>query len=76
MNIIKLKDQYASRFPDFFELETNENDVHNKILRGNYAIYGTRINSAFFPENEIRNEDLKVNINKSLFLLFFFKIQY
>ncbi|XP_034952698.1 uncharacterized protein [Chelonus insularis] len=53
-----LKDPDAGQLPGRFELHNSSDEIHNKILEGNYAIVGTIVESIFFPENDICGEDL------------------
>ncbi|XP_044001589.1 uncharacterized protein LOC122847798, partial [Aphidius gifuensis] len=54
-----LRDPYAGKFPDKFTIDIDEEDRHVKIKKGNYAIIGRIVQGIFFPENHIRDADLK-----------------
>ncbi|XP_057334919.1 uncharacterized protein LOC130673760 isoform X2 [Microplitis mediator] len=54
-----LNDKYASQFPDKFKSEFSQQERHEKIKQGNYAIVGRMIDSIFFPENNISGSDLR-----------------
>lgn len=51
------------QFPSRFENERSESDRHRKILNGNYAIVGRIVGGVFFPENQVRDCDMKVRRN-------------
>ncbi|KAH0534485.1 hypothetical protein KQX54_004415 [Cotesia glomerata] len=54
-----LNDKYGSQFPKKFQLEKSQEERHEKIIQGNYAIIGRMIDSIFFPENDISSDDLQ-----------------
>ncbi|KAI4494501.1 hypothetical protein M0802_008822 [Mischocyttarus mexicanus] len=54
-----LDDPDASRLPSRYKIVETSNEIHENIIKGNYAIIGNFVGSVFFPEDEISNEDLK-----------------
>ncbi|KAK2580665.1 hypothetical protein KPH14_007768 [Odynerus spinipes] len=52
-------DPYASQLPNKYRKVENVDEIHENIVKGNYAIIGRFVGSVFFPEDEVRNEDLK-----------------
>lgn len=53
-------DPYASQLPSKYRVVENIEEIHENIMKGNYAIIGRFVGSVFFPEDEVPNEDLKV----------------
>ncbi|XP_043287961.1 uncharacterized protein [Venturia canescens] len=56
---LKPQNKWNAQLNRHFRIENNEEDRHNKILGGKYAILGRVINLIFFPESEIRDKDLE-----------------
>jgi len=54
------QDPYASQLPSRFVSVKNNEETHRLIASGKYAIIGKTIDSIFFPEDEILDDDLKV----------------
>ncbi|XP_015186746.1 PREDICTED: uncharacterized protein LOC107071862 isoform X2 [Polistes dominula] len=54
-----LDDPDASQLPSRYKLVETSKEIHEHIIKGNYAIIGNFVGSVFFPEDEIANEDLK-----------------
>ncbi|XP_043287954.1 probable glutamate receptor [Venturia canescens] len=58
-NYFSILDPWAMQFPSRFENEHNESERHKKIENGNYAIVGRIVGGVFFPENYVRDSDMK-----------------
>lgn len=58
---IYLQDPYTSQLPSkYTPVKYNESYIHTLIKKGKFAIFGKIIDSIFFPEDDIFNEELKV----------------
>jgi len=55
-----IQDSYMSQLPSKHILVRDQSYIHTLIEKGEFAIFGKIIDSIFFPENEIFNEDIKV----------------
>lgn len=55
-----IQDPYMSQLPSRYIPVHNQSHIHTLIEKGKFAIFGKIIDSIFFPENEIFNEDIKV----------------
>ncbi|XP_076391332.1 uncharacterized protein LOC100883035 isoform X2 [Megachile rotundata] len=54
-----LMDPYAAQLPSRYINTENSTQTEALIKRGNFAIIGKIIDTCFFPENNVTNEDLK-----------------
>ncbi|XP_043503381.1 uncharacterized protein LOC122524925 [Polistes fuscatus] len=54
-----LDDPDASQLPSRYKVVETSKEIHENIIKGNYAILGNFVGSVFFPEDEVANEDLK-----------------
>lgn len=56
-----LQDPYSSQLPSRYVHVTDDQMTHRMIVKGKYAIIGSILDSIFFSEDYIINEDLKVS---------------
>ncbi|XP_019697387.1 uncharacterized protein LOC105183987 [Harpegnathos saltator] len=54
-----MDDPYSSQLPSRYIQVADDQTTHRLIVRGKYAIIGNILGSIFFPEDDIRSEDLK-----------------
>jgi len=54
------QDPYASQLPSRFTSVKDDGEIHRLIANGKYAVIGNTIDSIFFAEDEILDDDLKV----------------